>query len=149
MSEIAAATGAFVYSRPCYRDDTRSGPVLRLNQNSANLAETRPGDVLWAFAPIGAGRYALVARLAVARVDENAPDSPERQSQGCLCVEADPERLVYFDPTNQPDASEMIRQDGLEADAAVLGQSFQGGAGVRRLSAAASEVLAKAPLPSR
>lgn len=144
MSETAVAPSAFLYFWPRYGEDTRNGAVRRLNQNSPSLAEAQPGDVLWAFAPIGAGRYAFVARLAVARVGENAPASTERQSLGRWFVEADPERVLYFDPANQPDASQLIRELGLKADAAVLGQSFQGGAGVRRLSADASDVLAKA-----
>ena len=54
---------SFLYFWQRYLNDTLAGPVLRLNQNSPVLSDARPGDELWAFAPVGGGRYAVVAAL--------------------------------------------------------------------------------------
>jgi hypothetical protein len=79
MSDVRRQPGALLYFWPRYLDDTREGPISRLNQNSAAMAEARPADTLWAFSPVGGGRYAIVARMTVARAGENPPESDERR----------------------------------------------------------------------
>ena len=144
MSDVPGQPGALLYFWPRYLDDTRDGPISRLNQNSMTMAEARPGDTLWAFAPVGGGRYAIVVRMTVARAGENPPDSEERRDAGRWFIEAEPSGIVYFDTATQPEATSLIRSLGVRAEAAILGQAFQGPAAVRRLSAAAAQTMMEA-----
>lgn len=135
--------GAFLYYWPRYRDDTARGPLpRRLNQNSAAMEAIVPGNTVWAFAPVAPGRNALVARFGVARTGENPPGSRARRDDGQWWFEADPGAAEYFDVERQPPVEPVIRGlEGVEARAAVLGHSFQGRAGVRRLGSAAARAL--------
>jgi hypothetical protein len=144
MSDVRGEASALLYFWLRYLDDTRDGPISRLNQNSMTMAEARPGDTLWAFAPIGGGRYVIVARMAVARAGENPPESEERRDAGRWFIEAEPSGIVYFDTATQPEATSLIRSLGVRAEAAILGQAFQGLAAVRRLSAAAAQTMVEA-----
>ena len=69
------------------------------------MAEARPGDTLWAFAPVGVGGYAIVSQMTVAHTGENPPESEARRNAGLWFIEAEPSDLVYFDTPPQPEAT--------------------------------------------
>ncbi len=126
---------AFLCYWPRYRDDTTRAPLpLRLNQNSPTMEAIAPGDTVWAFAPVASDRHALAARFLVARASENPPGSRARRDDGRWWSQAEPAGAEYFDADRQPSVEPVIRDlEGVKARAAVLGHSFQGGAGVRLL----------------
>ncbi|TDH60285.1 HNH endonuclease [Dankookia rubra] len=144
MSDTPGQSGAFLYFWARYLADTRDGPAFRLNQNSPAMAGLRPGDTIWAFAPVSKGRYVIVARLAASATGENPPGSTEREADGRWFAEAAPAQALYFRLEGQPDLPDLIRGLGIRAEAQVLGQAFQGGAAVRRLTSEASAALDEA-----
>lgn len=120
MSDVRGQPPAFLYFRPWYRYDTRDGPILKLNQKSRLMAEPRPGDTPWAFAPAGVGRYAIVSRMTVAHAGKKPPKSEARRNAGLRFIEAEPSDLVYFDTRSQPEATSLIRSLGVRPKATPL-----------------------------
>jgi hypothetical protein len=83
-----------------------------------------------------------VARFVVARAGENPSSSHDRDEYGRWFFEAEPQGVQYYETAGQSSADALIRDLGVKADAKVLGHSFQGGAGVRRLDQRAERQLA-------
>jgi len=113
-----------------YRRDLDHGVGFHLNQASPLLHQVRIGESLWAFSRRADGRYALAAELVVSAKTMN----PKGFRYGPYRVWGDLRRSRYFRIDGQPDISTLIRSLGVEANAAVLGRSFQGRAAVRSLS---------------
>jgi 5-methylcytosine-specific restriction protein A len=127
------------YWRPDnYARDRRFGFGYHLNQNNPSLAAAARGDAVWAFTRRRSdGLYVLAADLRVRAVTRN----PAGYRYGRHRVWADVATSRYFDPEAGPNAEPLIRALGLPANAAYLGQAFQGSAAVRSLTAAAAERL--------
>lgn len=103
---------------------------LELEQNSPTFAEAGLGERLWAFTRRPDGTYVLAAQLRVGRVEETGPGA----QYGRYRIFPQPGTTVLYDVQQGHDAEDLIRSLSVRADAAVLGQSFQGGSAVRRLS---------------
>lgn len=103
---------------------------LELAQNSTTFAEATPGERLWAFTRRHDGTYVLGAQLRVGRVEEAGSAAP----YGRYRAFPQPGTTVLYDVQQGRDAEDLIRSLSIPADAAILGQSFQGGSAVRRLS---------------
>jgi hypothetical protein len=113
-----------------YRRDLDYGVGFHLNQGNSLLHQIRLGESLWAFTRRRDGRYALAAELVVSAKTMNPKGFRYRPYR----VWGDLRRSRYFSIDGQPDISTLIRGLGVEANAAVLGRSFQGWAAVRPLS---------------
>ena len=113
-----------------YRRDLDYGVGFHLNQRNPLLHQIRLGESLWAFTRRRDGRYALAAELVVSAKTMN----PKGFRYGPYRVWGDLGQSRYFSVDGQPDISTLIRGLGVEANAAVLGRSFQGRAAVRPLS---------------
>jgi|SRR6185437_13755480 len=122
-----------------YQRDRSFGFGFHLNQNSPAMATASPGDSLWAFTRSATGRYVLAAELVVRAVTRN----PRNYRYGAWRIWGDLERSRYFDADLGPNAEPLIRALGIRASGAHLGQSFQGGAAVRRVSEAAHQTIAE------
>ena len=122
-----------------YRRDLDWGAGYHLNQSSRLLHEIDCGDSLWAFTRTPARRYVLAVELVVRAKTTN----PSGYRYGAYRLWGDLELSRYFRTDGQPDISGLIRGLSVRAGAAVLGQSFQGRAAVRRLTPADHQVLAE------
>jgi hypothetical protein len=127
------------YWRPDnYRRDRDFGFGYHLNQNSPAMERTGPGDSLWAFTRYQPdGRYVLAAELVVRAVTRNPP----RYRYGRFRIWGDVGRSRYFDTDVAPNAEPLIRALDVKAQGERLGQSFQGAAAVRVISAADHRLL--------
>ena len=114
-----------------YRRDLDHGVGFHLNQASPLLHQIGIGESLWAFTRKMDGRYALAAELVVSAKTNN----PRGFHYGPYRVWGDLRRSRYFGVEPQPDITALIREL-VEANAEVLGRSFQGNAAVRALSEA-------------
>ncbi|MCB0014724.1 MAG: HNH endonuclease [Anaerolineales bacterium] len=138
------------YWRPDnYRRDLDYGAGYHLNQANALLHQIESGDSLWAFTRNRAGRYVLAMELVVKAKTQNPPD----YRYGQYRLWGDLERSRYFEVDNQPGIEQVIRQLSVTVNARYLGQSFQGHAAVRQLTAQDHAILAALatdlPLESR
>ena len=79
----------------------------------------------------------LAAELIVRAVTQN----PENYRYGRWRIWGDLERSRYFDVDAGPRVDAVVRELGIRAAGARLGQSFQGHAAVRSISTAAHELL--------
>ena len=127
------------YWRPDnYRRDRDFGFGFHLNQNSPAMTAVSPGESLWAFTRRPRdSQYVLAAELIVRAVTQN----PENYRYGRWRIWGDLERSRYFDVAVGPRVDPVVRQLGIRASGARLGQSFQGHSAVRTISAAAHELL--------
>jgi hypothetical protein len=124
-----------------YRQDAqrlRPGLELTLEQNSPVMGEAEPGDQLWAFTRREDGRYVLAAALRTG----GKPAQAAPLGYGVYPVTAEPGSTVLYDIANGEDVEPVIRGLSIKADAAILGQSFQGAAAVRWLNQTDSASLA-------
>jgi 5-methylcytosine-specific restriction enzyme A len=112
-----------------YRRDLDHGVGFHLNQKSTRLHKIDIGETLWAFTRKRDGRYALAAELVISAKTKN----PHGYRYGSYRVWGDLNRSRYFSVDEQPDISTLIRSL-TNADADVLGQSFQGKAAIRELT---------------
>ncbi len=104
-----------------------------LNQNAPAMLRVKEGESIWAFTLLDDGVYALVTEFVVAAKGENAPGRPFGQHR----VEANLERSKLFaleDPAQKDFEALVRRQLSITANAAALGQSFQGHAAVREIT---------------
>jgi hypothetical protein len=125
----------FLYYWRDFAENTRAGPVLKMNHPNRRMKELAPGDHVWALARAGAGYYIIAAKFVVASAGINALDDPDRErGYGDYFFEADPDRTRYFPVKGQPNAERVIRDLSIRAEAEHLGQSFQGLAGFRELT---------------
>jgi 5-methylcytosine-specific restriction protein A len=113
-----------------YRRDLDHGVGFHLNQGNPLLHEIHIGESLWAFTRRADGRYAIATELVVSAKTIN----PKGFRYGPYRVWGDLGRSRYFNLDGQPDISTLIKGLAVEANAAVLGRSFQGRAAVRPLS---------------
>lgn len=126
------------YWRPDhYRHDLVHGLGYHLNQDAPVMGQVEPGDSVWAFTRAGGGDYALAAELVVRAKTRNSP----RYRYGAWRVWGDLERSRYFRVEGQPRVEQVLRALSLRPKPGPLGQSFQGRAGVRRITAADHELL--------
>ncbi len=112
-----------------YRRDLDYGVGFHLNQRNPLLHQIGLGESLWAFTRKQDGRYALAAELVVSAKTMN----PRGFRYGPYRVWGDLQRSRYFSVDQQPDISTFIRSFAVQANADVLGRSFQGNAAVRPL----------------
>lgn len=112
-----------------YRRDLDYGVGFHLNQGNAVLHQIGIGESLWAFTRKTDRRYALAAELVITAKTRN----PHGFRYGPYRVWGDLRRSRYFSIDQQPDISILIRSLDVEANATVLGRSFQGKAAVRTL----------------
>src|SRR5262249_46722292 len=87
-----------------------------------------------AIARTGAGQYALVAELVIARSGRNSPTDPAYETYGEFFAEGDPALSRYFDVSGQENVEEVIRRLSIRPGAELLGQAFQGLNAVRLLT---------------
>lgn len=125
---------AILYYWKEYADNTAHGPVFKLNQKNQVLSEVRPGETVWTWGLVGPGRYALYAKFIAERAGLNDPKDPAYEQYGAFFVQADEASSQFFDVASQESIEPLIRSLSIKANAGVLGQAFQGKAGVRRLS---------------
>ena len=112
-----------------YRRDLDYGVGFHLNQANRLLHQIEIGESLWAFTRKIDGRYSLAAELVISAKTIN----PRGFRYGSYRVWGDLGRSRYFSVEVQPDISALIRSLSIEANAIVLGRSFQGSAAVRAL----------------
>ena len=120
-----------------YRRDLDRGAGYHLNQSNPLLHEIDIGDSLWAFTRTLKGAYVLAMELVVWAKTRN----PITYRYGTYRLWGDLQRSRYFHSDDQPDISDLIGQLSVRATAPVVGQSFQGRAAVRRLTASDHQVL--------
>lgn len=126
------------YWRPDnYRRDLDYGAGYHLNQANPLLHEVDLGDSLWAFTRNRTGRYVLAAELIVKAKTHNPPNF----RYGRYRVWGDLHRSRYFEVECQPSVEQVIRELSITANARYLGQSFQGHAAVRQLTALDHQIL--------
>lgn len=127
------------YWRPDnYDRDRRFGFGFHLNQSSPAMASARPGQSLWAFTRRRRdSRYVLAAELVIRAVTQNPPN----HRYGRWRIWGDLDHSRYFDPEACPRVDALVRNLGVRAAAARLGQSFQGHAAVRKLEPEAHRIL--------
>ncbi|MGC4042495.1 MAG: HNH endonuclease signature motif containing protein [Armatimonas sp.] len=122
-----------------YRRDLDMGAGFHLNQSNELLHSVEIGDSLWAFTRNRAGRYVLAAELVVKAKTKNPPNF----HYGPYRIWGDLSRSRYFlADENAPSIEQVIRSLSVRANAARLGQSFQGHAAVRTMTQADHQVLA-------
>lgn len=128
------------YWRPDnYYRDRNFGFGYHLNQSSSSLGATMPGDSIWAITRRKRdGLYILAAELIVRAVTRNPPN----YLYGTYRVWGDLAKSRYFDIDVAPNAEPLVRVLGITARSHRLGQSFQGHAAVRTISAADHSLLA-------
>jgi hypothetical protein len=117
-----------------FAENTRGGPIFKLNQRNDRIAALRAGDTVWAIASDGPGRYVLAARFVVEESGTNPLGDPDRDRYGDYFFRANGELSRYFNPLGQASAESLIRSLSIKTDAEHLGQAFQGLAAVRPLT---------------
>lgn len=127
----------YYWHRDNYMRDLDMGAGYHLNQANPVMHEIYPGQSLWAFTRASDGRYALAAELIVRTKTQNSP----KFRYGPYRIWGDLQRSRYFRVEGQPNIEQIIRSLSLKTNAVYLGQSFQGPAAVRRISAADHLVL--------
>lgn len=132
---------AILYYWREYAENTAQGPIFKLNQKNRALADAKPGETVWAWGLADRGRYVLYSKFKVERAGLNQPRDPAYEQYGPFFAQADPDSSQFFNVASQASIEPLIRSLSIKADAGVLGQSFQGIAGVRRLSAEDDERL--------
>lgn len=120
-----------------YRRDLEYGAAYHLNQANSLLHRIELGDSLWAFTRNRSGAYVLAAELVAQAKTINPPDF----SYGQYRLWGDLEHSRYFATEEAPSAEPVIRSLSCRATAPALGQSFQGLAAVRVISAADHALL--------
>jgi len=119
------------YWRPDnHRRDLDMGAGYNLNQANPLLHEVEPGDSLWAFTRNRQNRFVLAAELVIRAKTLNPPAF----RYGRYRVWGDLKRSRYFETDEQPSVEQIVRSLSCKADAAILSQSFQGRAAVRRIT---------------
>ncbi len=113
-----------------YRRDLDYGAGFHLNQANALLHSLEIGDSLWAFTRNAQKRFVLAAELVIRAKTLNRPGF----RYGRYRVWGDLHRSRYFESEQAPGIEQVIRALSCKADAAILSQSFQGLAAVRRLT---------------
>lgn len=125
------------WRRETYQADLDAGLAYHLNQSNPLLHDIDRGDSLWAFTRAPDGAYVMAAELVVHAKTRN----PEGYRYGPYRIYGDLERSRYFRVPGQAEASDLLRSLSVRARARLLGQSFQGRAAVRRLTAQDDAVI--------
>ena len=112
-----------------YRRDLDYGVGFHLNQANPILHQIGIGESLWAFTRSTSGRYALAAELVISAKTMN----PRGFRYGSYRAWGDLRLSRYFRIDGQPDISTLIRSLAVQAEADVIGRSFQGKAAVRAI----------------
>ena len=120
----------FYWTKENYQSDKREGLFnYTLNQNSPNINAVNVGESVWAFTRRNDNVYVLAAHLVVIQKNNNAPGFKYGQYR----VTGDRSSSTYFDINAQTDAEPLIRKL-VQANALILGRSFQGYSAVRVIS---------------
>jgi hypothetical protein len=127
----------YYWHRRNYQRDLDFGASYHLNQANPLMHKVDLGDSLWAFTRTENGSYALAAELVVRAKTINPPNF----HYGRYRIWGDLNRSRYFQIEGQPNIEPIIRTLSCRANAAKLGQSFQGGAAVRLITAADHLIL--------
>lgn len=117
-----------------YAENTRNGPIYKLNQRNPLIAELIAGETVWAIALEGPGHYILAAEFKVARAGRNLVSDPDRDRYGMHFFEADPGASRYFAASPQDSVEPLIRNLSIKVEAEHLGKAFEGANGVRPLT---------------
>jgi hypothetical protein len=117
--------------------DLNYGASFHLNQKNAFLHDIEPGESLWAFTRRSDGKYTMAAELIIRARTRN----PGTYRFGTYRVWGDLDRSRYFDIEHLPNAEPIIRMLSCKTDAEKLGQSFQGNAAVKRITADDDAIL--------
>jgi len=117
--------------------DLNYGASFHLNQKNALLHGVEPGESLWAFTRRADGTYTMAAELQIRARTRN----PETYRYGTYRVWGDLERSRYFNIEHLPNAEPIIRALSCTSNAAILGQSFQGNAAVKQITASDDALL--------
>ncbi|MGB8645916.1 MAG: HNH endonuclease [Anaerolineae bacterium] len=120
-----------------YRHDLDYGAGYHLNQANPLMHTIDSGDSLWAFTRTRKGFYTLAAELVVRAKTFNPPNF----RYGRYRIWGDLHKSRYFKADQGPRVDAIIRSLSCRANAPYLGQSFQGAAAVRRITAADHQIL--------
>lgn len=120
-----------------YVKDLDEGASYNLNHSNPLLHEIELGDALWAFTRNLKGDYVLAAQLVIKSKTFNKADF----KYGLYRVWGDLNASKYFDVNQQESIENVIRSFNLNAKAEKLGQSFQGFASIRQISASEHQIL--------
>ena len=127
----------FYWTKENYQSDKREGLFdYTLNQNAPNMNAVNIGQSVWAFTRRNDNVYVLAAQLVVIQKSNNTPGF----KYGKYRVTGDESTSTYFDINAQTDVEPLIRKL-VQANASVLGRSFQGYSGVRLISDTAHATL--------
>ncbi len=120
-----------------YRRDLDYGAGYHLNQANPLMHNINLGDSLWAFTRARNGRYVLAAELIV----HNKTKNPPNFRYGEYRVWGDLTRSRFLEVAEPPSIEQVIRYLSIPANAAKLGQSFQGGNAVRLITEQDHQIL--------
>jgi 5-methylcytosine-specific restriction protein A len=123
-----------------YRRDLDNGAGYHLNQRNPLLHQAELGDSIWAFTRRRDDSYVLAAELVVRAKTIN----PLGYHYGRYRIWGDLAQSRYFLLDGQPSIEPIIRILSCRAEAPVLGNAFQGGAAVRRMTASDHRLLVAA-----
>ena len=127
----------FHWVRKNYYADRSAGFEYNLNQDSPAMLKARPNDIIWAFTRRKDDVYVVAVRGIIQKSTENEPGF----HYGAHRVWLDPKQTVYFDVDEGLDVEPVIRSLSVKTKAEVLGESFQGRAGVREITQEDNERL--------
>jgi hypothetical protein len=120
----------FYWTKENYQSDKRDGLFnYTLNQNAPNMNAVNIGESVWAFTRRNDNVYVLAAQLGVIQKNNNAPGF----KYGKYRVTGDESTSTYYDINAQTDVEPLIRKL-VQANASILGRSFQGYSAVRVIS---------------
>lgn len=113
-----------------YYRDAKFGFGYHLNQGNPLMQMVKPGDSVWAFTRNKNKHYVFATELIVRACTKNSSN----YRYGAYRVWADVHQSRYFDVDNSPNSEPLIRSLSIQANADILGKSFQGHAAVRLLT---------------
>jgi hypothetical protein len=130
----------YFWVREKYLNDTTDGRTIDgLEQNAGWLdGADEEGEPLWAFTRNSRGEYVLALRYQIKAIRNIGTEGQYGEYE----ILAQKSTITRFDPEKESSVEPVIRKLSIAPKAPVLGQSFQGDAAIRRISAADERKLA-------
>lgn len=116
-----------------YKDMKYSGKSYVFNQNNELILDIKDGQHTWIFTRRRDKTYVLALDLAAIGNQVNQPNM-SGYSYGKYQVKGDKKNSRYFNVEQGKDIEMLIRSLSFKPQAAILGQSFRGRNGVRKLT---------------
>ena len=123
-----------------YREAISYGKGYHLNQNNELIYKLKSGEHIWAFTRREDKTYVLALDMVVVGTKLNNKGDPGYE-YGMYHADGDRQSSRYFNVTLGVDIDQKIRSLSFFPKAKVLGHSFQGRNGVRKLTAGDEQIL--------